>query len=91
MDKPNIALSATGGSMHAQVEERFGRAPYFVVVDPVTMKFGLITNHNTTAAHGAGPRAASLLAGRGVGTLLTGRVGPKAAEARAGGAVTLAS
>ena len=84
MDRSKVAVSATGGSIHGQVEERFGRAPYFVVVDPETMKFGLITNHSTTAAHGAGPRTAALLAEQGVGVVITGRIGPKAAEALAG-------
>lgn len=84
MDRSKIAVSATGGSIHGQVEERFGRAPYFVVVDPETMKFGLVTNHGTTAAHGAGLQAATLLAERGVSTVITGRVGPKAAQALAG-------
>ena len=68
MDRTRIAVSATGGSIHGQVEPRFGRAPYFVVVDAETMKFGLVTNHSTTAARGAGPGTAALLAERGVGT-----------------------
>lgn len=76
-----IAVSATGGSIHARVEERFGRAPYYVVVDSETMRFGLVPNPSVTSEHGAGPQAASLLRDRGVTVVLTGRVGPNARRA----------
>jgi len=73
-----IAVSATGGSINAKVEDRFGRAPYFVVVDSDTMRFGLVPNPSVTAPHGAGPQTASLIAERGASVVLTGRVGPRA-------------
>lgn len=76
-----IAVSATGGSIQARVEERFGRAPYYVVVDSDTGRFGLVSNPAVLAAHGAGPQTARVLAERGVTTVLTGRVGPNAREA----------
>jgi len=84
-----IAVSATGGSINARVEERFGRAPYFVIVDSDTMRFGLVPNPSVTAPHGAGPRTASLIAERGVSTVLTGRVGPKARAALESAAITI--
>jgi len=76
-----IAVSATGGSINAKVEERFGRSPYFVIVDSDTMRFGLVTNPSVTSAHGAGPLTASLIAEREAEVVLTGRVGPKARQA----------
>jgi predicted Fe-Mo cluster-binding NifX family protein len=76
-----IAVSATGGSIHSRVEERFGRAPTYVIVDSETMRFGLVSNPNVTLAHGAGPQSARLLHERGVEVLLTGRVGPNARQA----------
>ncbi len=78
-----IAVSAAGGSINGKVEERFGRAPYFVIVDSETMRFGVVSNPSVTASHGAGPRTASLVAERGAEVLLTGRVGPKASQALA--------
>ena len=78
-----IAVSATGGSINGQVEERFGRAPYFVIVDSETMRFGVGVNPSVTASHGAGPQTAALIADRGAGVVLTGRVGPKAGQALA--------
>jgi len=73
-----IAVSATGGSSNARVEERFGRAPYFVIVDSDTMRFGLVSNPSVSATHGAGPKTAGLIAERGAEVVLTGRVGPNA-------------
>lgn len=76
-----IAVSSTGGSINALVEERFGRAPYYVIVDPTTMRFGLESNPSVTSAHGAGPKTATLVHDRGATVVLTGRVGPKAKQA----------
>jgi predicted Fe-Mo cluster-binding NifX family protein len=78
-----IAVSATGGALNAQVEERFARAPYFVIVDSATMRFGLVSNPNVSARHSAGPEAARLIHQRGAEVVLTGRVGPKARRALA--------
>ncbi len=69
-----IAVSATGGSIHARVEDRFARAAYYVIVDSETMRFGLVSNPSVTSEHGAGPEAASLLHDRGVAVVVTGRV-----------------
>ena len=76
-----IAVSSTGGSINALVEERFGRAPYYVIVDSTTMRFGLVSNPSVTSAHGAGPQTAALVHERGATVVLTGRVGPNARKA----------
>ena len=76
-----IAVSASGGSLDAQVEPRFGRAPYYVVVDSEDMKFELVFNPNTLDEQGVGPRTAELIANTGTQVVLTGRVGPNAARA----------
>ena len=76
-----IAVSATGGSSNALVEPRFGRAPYYVIVDTDTMRFGVVTNPEVHRASGAGPAAAALIANSGATVLLTGGVGPNAKRA----------
>ena len=89
-----IAVSATGGSIHSEVEPRFGRAPYYVVVDAATMKFELVFNPNALDEQGVGPRSAQLIAETGAKVLLTGRVGPNASrvlEAAGIGIVEVAS
>jgi len=34
-----IAISATGPTLDAEVDPRFGRCQYFIIVDPETMEF----------------------------------------------------
>ena len=49
-----IATTATGKTMDSPVDQRFGRAAYFVVVSTETMDFAVIDNENVAAARGAG-------------------------------------
>ncbi|NHV96508.1 MAG: hypothetical protein HA494_01770 [Thaumarchaeota archaeon] len=44
-----VAVSAAGGSLDAQVDPRFGRCPYFVIVDTDTMAFEAIPNTSADA------------------------------------------
>ena len=39
-----ICVSSTGNSMEAQLDPRFGRCLYFVIVDPETMQFEAVPN-----------------------------------------------
>jgi predicted Fe-Mo cluster-binding NifX family protein len=74
-----IAVSASGPELEAQVAPRFGRAPYFLMVDPDTMDFEAVANQqNFQAAQGAGIQAAALVARHKPAALLTGFCGPKA-------------
>lgn len=76
-----IGVSATGGSMDAMVEPRFGRCPFFLIVDSETMRFEAFTNPATTLGGGAGPRTVQEFEQRGVEVILTGNVGPNAQQA----------
>ena len=49
-----VALTAQGPSMEDLIEARFGRAPYYVIVDTDTMNFEAIQNPNMAAGGGAG-------------------------------------
>ena len=77
-----IAITAQGGSLDARVDQRFGRAGFFVVVDPNTMEFQVVDNEqNVQAASGAGVQAAQTVVDQGVKAVLTGNCGPKAFRA----------
>lgn len=76
-----VGVSATGGSMDAQVEPRFGRCPYFLVVDTETMRFEAFHNPASAATSGAGSQTALAFQQRGAAVVLTGQVGPKAQQA----------
>jgi predicted Fe-Mo cluster-binding NifX family protein len=73
-----IAISATGPGLDADVDPRFGRCQYFIVVDTETMQFEALENSSAVAAGGAGISAAQMVANKGVEVVLTGNCGPNA-------------
>ena len=74
----NIAITATEPSLDAKVDPRFGRCPFFLIVDTDTLKFEALENPNLMLGGGAGIQAAQLMAGKGVQFVLTGNCGPNA-------------
>jgi len=77
-----IAITSEGPSLDDLVDPRFGRAAGFVVVDLESMETRYIDNGRTQVmAQGAGIQAAELVAGAGVGCVLSGYVGLKAFRA----------
>ncbi len=74
-----IAISATGNVLSSDIDPRFGRAAYFLVVDPDTLKFEPVENiQNLNLPQGAGIQAATMVAQHQANALLTGNCGPKA-------------
>jgi predicted Fe-Mo cluster-binding NifX family protein len=76
-----ICVSATADNLEAQLDPRFGRCQYLVVVDSETMKFEAIPNMAEGATGGAGIQAAQTIADKGVKVVITGNVGPNAFRA----------
>ena len=76
-----VAVSATAESLDAQIDPRFGRCQYFVIVDTETMNFEALPNTAAGAMGGAGIQAAQTVAGKGVKVVVTGSVGPNAFQA----------
>ena len=74
----NIAITATEPSLDAKVDPRFGRCPYFLIVDTDTLEFEAVENANVMLGGGAGIQSAQLMAGKGVQFVLTGNCGPNA-------------
>jgi len=73
-----IAVSASGPSLDADVDPRFGRCQYFIIVDPDTLEFEAVENSSQGASGGAGIAAAQSVVGRDVEAVLTGNCGPNA-------------
>ena len=76
-----ICVSATANSLDAPVDPRFGRCPYFIIVDSETMQFEAVSNVASGAMGGAGIQAAQTIASKGAKVLITGNVGPNAFQA----------
>jgi len=74
-----LAITATGTDLSADVDPRFGRAAYILVVDSDTLAVEVIDNAaNKDAFKGAGIQAAAAVSDKGAEVLLTGFCGPNA-------------
>jgi len=74
-----LAITATGTDLSADVDPRFGRAAYILVVDSDTLTVEVIDNAaNKDAFKGAGIQAAAAVSDKGAEVLLTGFCGPNA-------------
>jgi len=84
-----IAISSNGADQNAQVDPRFGRCPYFVIIDTESGKTEAIANAAQSAGGGAGIQAAQTVADQGAETVLTGNVGPNAHRALQAAQITV--
>lgn len=75
-----VAVSSSGQTLDSQVDPRFGRCPFYIIVDVDTLDHEVISNTSMSAPSGAGIGAAQVVVGRGVEAVLTGSVGPNAAQ-----------
>ena len=73
-----IAVSAKESSLDTTVDPRFGRCPYFLIVETDDSSFEAIENQNAALGGGAGIQSAQLMAEKGVKVVLTGNCGPNA-------------
>ena len=79
--KLKVCLSSTANNLDAQLDPRFGRCAYLLIVDTETFQFEAIPNMAAGATGGAGIQAAQTIANKGAKAVLTGNVGPNAFKA----------
>jgi predicted Fe-Mo cluster-binding NifX family protein len=75
-----ICVTAKGKDLDAELDPNFGRARYFLLVNPKTLEYEAFENPSSEAAHGAGIQSAQFVAGHAASTVLTGQVGPNARQ-----------
>ena len=75
-----IAVSSSGNSLDSQIDPRFGRCAYFLIVDTDDMDFETFDNESIALGGGAGIQAAQFVASKGAKAILTGNVGPNAVK-----------
>ncbi len=75
-----FCFTAKGATLDSLSEDRFGRAPYFIIVESENGSFEAIQNPYADGAGGVGPEAAQLLIAHDVKALISGQVGGNARE-----------
>ena len=73
-----VAISSAGKTIESDIDIRFGRCPYFLIIDTETNKTKAIENTAKAQAGGAGISAAELVANKKVEAIITANVGPRA-------------
>ena len=84
-----VAVSSNGDTLDAQLDPRFGRCAFFLVVNPEDMGFEAFNNESATQGGGAGIQAAQFLASQGVEAVITGNCGPNAVQTLSAAGVDL--
>jgi predicted Fe-Mo cluster-binding NifX family protein len=84
-----IAITSTGKTLESEVDPRFGRAAFFIIIDTETMESEPIENANAAAGGGAGINSAKTVIDAGAQAVLTGNCGPNAHRTMAAAGVKL--
>jgi predicted Fe-Mo cluster-binding NifX family protein len=83
-----IAVSSTGTTLESQLDPRFGRTDYFIIIDADTMIFEALDN-TAASSGGAGIAAAQAVLDKGVSVVITGSVGPNAMDVLKAAEITI--
>ncbi|MFA5101896.1 MAG: NifB/NifX family molybdenum-iron cluster-binding protein [Candidatus Thermoplasmatota archaeon] len=73
-----ICISSIGKTIDADVDQRFGRCQYLILVDTETMKVTALSNEATRSSGGAGIQAAQIVTKEKIDAVITGNIGPNA-------------
>jgi len=73
-----VCITAVSNTLDSQLDSRFGRSSWFIIIDPETMNYEAIPNTALQSMHGAGIQAARIIAEKGVKTVISGNIGPNA-------------
>jgi predicted Fe-Mo cluster-binding NifX family protein len=73
-----ICITSRDDSLESEVDPRFGRCSWFILVDSESMDFEAVPNEIAGMSGGAGIQAAQFMSEKGVGVVVTGNCGPNA-------------
>ena len=75
-----IAISATGRDLESNVATRFGRCPFFLIVDIKTKEVKAIVNEVRDHPSGIGVTVGNVVENEGIDAIITIDIGPKTFE-----------
>jgi predicted Fe-Mo cluster-binding NifX family protein len=88
-DLMKIAIASSGKTLDSLVDPRFGRCPYFLIVDSETKEFKVIENKAGQTFRGAGISAAQIVANEKVEAVFAGNFGPNAVNVLSPGGIRI--
>lgn len=86
-----IAITAEQPRLDSAVDTRFGRCRYFIMADTESQEWEAVENRDAGLSSGAGTGAVQCVVRHGAQAVLTGIVGPKAAQALSAAGVEVRS
>ena len=84
-----VAVSSSGRDLNSQIDPRFGRCAYFLIIETQDMTFEVFENENIALGGGAGIQSAQFVASKGAKTVITGNCGPNAVRTLSAAGVEL--
>jgi predicted Fe-Mo cluster-binding NifX family protein len=84
-----IAVSSYGKDLNSQIDPRFGRCAYFLIVNTDDMSFEAFENKGVSLTGGAGIQAGQFVISKGAEAVITGNCGPKAVQTLSAAGVEL--
>jgi len=84
-----VAISSSGKNLDSLIDPRFGRCPYFVIVETDDMSFEVFDNDSIALGGGAGIQSAQFISSKGAKAVITGNCGPNAVKTLSAAGVEL--
>jgi predicted Fe-Mo cluster-binding NifX family protein len=82
-----VAVAASGDTLKAPADPRFGRCRNFLIVDTESGESTSVVNPGALAGSGAGIQAAQTVSDAGAEAVIAGNYGPSASHALASGGI----
>lgn len=73
-----VAVPSSGRTLESPVDPRFGRSPYYIIIETDTMEYDVLNNTRMSAPGGVD--AAQIVAAENIDVVLAGAIGPNSSK-----------